>query len=202
MTSKEERGEMPEENTGGDPQNTPEGEMLEGTDAGNKPDAATLQAQLEETRKALKAANNEAADRRKKLQAFEEAEAKRKEAEMTEVEKLQAQLAEMAARDEATQQSLRETKLNGAIDLAAGALKFRKATEARALINRDALEYGDDGEWSGVEKALKALAKDSPHLIEQVVTADTDGTRRNTADPTKASEAKEAQIKQRYGFQM
>ena len=192
---------MPEIEQGAMPTSTPEGEIPEGTDVGTKPSADTLQAELEETRKALKAANAEAADRRKKLQAFEEAEAKRKEAEMTEVEKLNAKLAEMVAQQEATQQSLRETKLNAAIDLAAKTLKFRKVTEARALINRDALEYGDNGEWSGVEEALKALAKDSPHLIEQATAPDTDGLRRNQGKATTPNDALLKTIAERYGIQ-
>ena len=191
---------MPEDNTGGDPQAKPEGAMPEGSEVGTQPPADTLQAELEETRKALKAANAEAADKRKKLQAFKEAEAKRKEAEMTEVEKLQAKVAEMAAEQEATQQSLRETRLNAAIDLTAKTLKFRKVTEARALINGDALEYGDDGQWSGVDDALKALAKDSPHLIDAgMQQQDTDGMRRNVPGPTERVIQAET-TRKRYGF--
>lgn len=51
-----------------------------------------LQAELEAARKALKEANREAAERRKKLEAYEADEAKRKSAEMTEAEKLQKEL--------------------------------------------------------------------------------------------------------------
>ena len=194
---------MPNDNTGVDPQPiTPAGETPAGTDVVNKPSADTLQAQLEETRKALKAANAEAADRRKKLQAFEEAETARKEAEMTEVEKANAKLAEMVAEHDALKQTLRDNALNAAIDLQAKTLNFRNTSDARARINRDALEYGDDEKWSGVEEALQALAKDSPYLIESKATpANTDGRRRNTENALSTSEALEAEIKARYGFQ-
>jgi chromosome segregation ATPase len=51
-----------------------------------------LKARLTEAEKRIKELNRESAERRKKLEAFELAEAKRKEAEMTETEKLKAEL--------------------------------------------------------------------------------------------------------------
>lgn len=191
---------MPEETPGAMPI-TPEGEMPDGTDVGTG-QHADAQAELEDIRKALKKANAEAAANRKALQAFQDAETKRKEAEMTEVERLTARIAEMAATEEATQQSLRETRLNAAIDVQAKTLKFRKEKEARALINRSALEYGDDGEWSGVEEALKALAKDSPHLIEQVSVTDTDGLRRNQVNAGAIADQEQKRIADTYGIQI
>ena len=191
---------MPEETPGEMPTITPAGEMPDGTEVGIGQADAT-QTELEDIRKALKKANAEAAANRKALQAFQDAEAKRKEAEMTEVEKLQAALTEMAAAREADQQSLRETRLYAAIDLAANTLKFRKAKEARALVNRDAMEYGDDGEWTGVEEALKALAKESPHLIEAAAMPDTDGQRRSQGKAQAQDDAALRTIAERYGIQ-
>lgn len=60
-----------------------------------------IQAELARVQAALKDANNEAASRRKKLEAYEAAEAKRKEAEMTELEKAQAKLAALEAKTKA-----------------------------------------------------------------------------------------------------
>ena len=190
---------MPEETTGEMPNNTPDTEMVDGTDAGNR-QAELSQADFDAMQKALKKANGEAAANRKALQAFQDAEAKRKEAEMTEVEKANARAAEMDTKYKALEQSLRETKLNAAIDVQAKTLKYRKVQEARALIKRDALEYGDDGEWSGVEEALKALAKESPHLIEQAAMPDTDGLRRNQAKATTQDDAALRTIAERYGI--
>ena len=51
-----------------------------------------IRAELERTRDALKKANKEAADRRKKLDAFEKTEADRKAAELSEVDRLKADL--------------------------------------------------------------------------------------------------------------
>ena len=191
---------MPEDNIGGDPQTPPEGGMPEGSEAGNKPDATKLLAELEETRKALKVANAEAADRRKKLQAFEEAEAKRKEAEMSEVEKLNAKLAEMVTEREAIQQALMDTKLDAAISGAAATLKFRNPVDARALIDMDAIEISENGAIKGVEAALKALAKERPYLIDSVSVPDTDGTKRNQRKAAQ-DEAALQTIAARYGIQ-
>lgn len=72
------------------------GEMPASEQAGEQPAATveSLQAELERVQKALHDANKEAASRRKKLDEFEQAEQKRKEAEMTELEKAQAALKE------------------------------------------------------------------------------------------------------------
>jgi chromosome segregation ATPase len=57
-----------------------------------------LAAELERTRAALKQANSEAAERRKRLEALETAEAKKKESELSEVEKLTKRLQEAEAK--------------------------------------------------------------------------------------------------------
>ena len=56
-----------------------------------------VQAELEKVRAALKAANAEAAQRRKKLDAYEAEEQKRKEAEMSEIDLLKQKVAESEA---------------------------------------------------------------------------------------------------------
>jgi hypothetical protein len=65
-----------------------------GMDTGSQQSPEELQAELERVREALKKANKEAADRRKKLEEIERAEQKRKDAELSEMERLQKQLAE------------------------------------------------------------------------------------------------------------
>lgn len=71
-------------------------EMVETTpETPAAPNPAELQAELERTRAALKAANAEAADRRRKLADMETAEKQRQQAAMSEGERLQARLAEL-----------------------------------------------------------------------------------------------------------
>lgn len=57
-----------------------------------------LQAELEATRKALKDANKEAAERRKRLDAIEKADKEKADAELSETEKLKRELESTAAR--------------------------------------------------------------------------------------------------------
>ena len=68
------------------------------TQPGEMPDVAQLQAQLTQMQDALKKANREAAERRKKLDGYESAEAARKEAEMSETDKLNKRLADAEKR--------------------------------------------------------------------------------------------------------
>lgn len=77
MTTEQEKTEMVEQ---------PENPQVEDVDI------EKVRAELEATRKALKDANREAAERRKKLEALEKAEQDRKDAEMTELQKAQAEL--------------------------------------------------------------------------------------------------------------
>ena len=132
----------------------------------NTPDATALQAELEQIRKALKAANSEAADRRKKLEAFEAAEQKRKEAEMSELEKAQAALSEMERKATEAQQAYQREKIESAVKFAAQALNFHKPEDAIALLDLSTLTLTDKGEVDGVDEALKALSKERSYLIK------------------------------------
>ena len=85
-------GEMPEQVETPTPQQ-PKEQPAEITS--ETKDASKLEAELEKTRKALKDANKEAADRRKRLDELEKAEQERQQAQMSEQEKLQARLKEL-----------------------------------------------------------------------------------------------------------
>lgn len=85
--------------TAGEMPTTPEPEKV-AVQPEPKP-AQTLEqvaAELEAARKALKDANREAADRRKKLEAYEKAEQEKAAAELSETDKLKKQLEETAAK--------------------------------------------------------------------------------------------------------
>lgn len=71
-------------------------------------DASKLEAELEKTRKALKDANKEAADRRKRLEELEAAEKKRQEDAMSETEKLNARLQELEKANAEKERLLKE----------------------------------------------------------------------------------------------
>lgn len=73
--------------------------------------AAELEAELEKVRKALKDANKEAAERRKRLDELEESDKKRKEAEMSEAEKVANRIKELETNNAQYQNQLKQYEL-------------------------------------------------------------------------------------------
>lgn len=137
------------------------GEMPEGdapADAGSE---------LEMLRVALKRANREAAERRKKLEELEAGEAKRREAEMSEAERLKAQAAAAEQRLQVMEKALSESRIRQAVTVAASGLAFVDADDAYRLADLSGVTIDEAGTVSGVDGALKALAKAKPHLLRQ-----------------------------------
>ncbi len=147
--AEEQTGETPEESQGSE------------TQAGQ----TDVQTEMEQLRAALKKANSEAAERRHKLQEYEEAERKRQEAELSEMEKLRKRLDESAAEREHLSTALNETRIRHAIEMTAAQMRFHDPADAYALSDLSGVEIDEDGKVSGVDDALKALAKSKPHLI-------------------------------------
>lgn len=124
-----------------------------------------VKAELERTRKALAQANREAAERRVKLQEFEAAEQKRREAEMSELEKAQAAAAKAEADLQAAKQQADAMVLRSAIVSQAAVLEFADPMDAFAMLDKSGLIV-EGGEVKGVEEALKALAESKPYLLK------------------------------------
>lgn len=134
------------------------------TQAGN--DANDVAAELERTRAALRKANREAAANRKRLEELEQAEQDRQQAELSEAERwkkkaeeTERQLAEVTSRQ-------RQLAIRHAVEMAAQRMNFHDAADALSLADLSSVEVADDGSISGVDEALKALAKAKPHLIK------------------------------------
>ena len=124
-------------------------------------------AELEKLRKALAETNRENAKRRKQLEAYEQAEAQRKQESMSELEKAQAALAELEKRAADAERGRKQALLEKAVIAKAGALRFNNAEDAIRFLDPEKLEIGDDGQVIGLEDALKAIAKDRPYLLQQ-----------------------------------
>lgn len=122
----------------------PGGETLPETTQTNTAPVETIsRAEFEKLQKALKEANAEAAKRRKELERYEKAEQERKEAEMTDMQRLQAQL----------------EKLQAERDQAAAELKQRQILDTKRKVAREV----------GLPEALaERLAGDN----EEALTAD------------------------------
>ncbi len=135
--------------------------------------AEELQTELEKVQKALKDANHESADRRKKLEAFEGEETKRKLdeeqrklAEMSDLQKAQKAIEDLKVeRDQIKQQRLQD-QIESEIKDMARSLKFRDPLDALRMIDRSKIVTGDDGKITGAKELLEDLAKAKPYLLD------------------------------------
>ena len=175
---------------------TPPGEKPAGD---NAPTIESLQAELEEGRAALKKVNNESADRRIKLAAFEKAEEARKLADMTELEKLQAELERERDAHAAAEQGAQQAKITHAVELAAMKANFHNPADAMKFLGDTKFTVTDKGEVDGVADALKALAKDRPYLVKTPTPTDPDA-RKQSATGNKVADSDQASINARYGI--
>lgn len=151
------------------------GEMPQGAQDGGTPNGAgmtveQLAAELETLRKALKAANAESATRRKRLEELEAAEEERKAAQMSEIDKALKAKADAEARAQAAEERMRTATIRNAVVLAATRANFHDPEDAFRLADLEGVQINEDGRVSGVEEALKALAKAKPHLVRQAAT--------------------------------
>jgi len=153
MTDKEKETEMVE----------PEEETSEGSE--QEPTLEETQSELEATRKALSKANKEAASRRKELEKYEAAEEKRKQAEMTELEKLSKERDDALMAAEAAQKSAEAKLLKATIISKAAGLNFADPSDAFALLDRSELTLAEDGSVDGLDTALKELAEAKPYML-------------------------------------
>lgn len=143
------------------------GEGTSTTSDGGAMSPEQLQAELERTRAALKTANKEAAERRKKLEEIEANETRRKESELSEVQKA-------AKRAEEAENSLKQVKeryrinaMRNAIRLAAQNAGFVDTEDAIALADLSSVDFDETSDKvSGAKEAIDALAKAKPHLLK------------------------------------
>lgn len=138
----------------GNPPTPPAGE-------GNKPKTVEeLQAELDAVRAGKTSSDNEAKNLRARLKALEDAEAKRKEAELSDVEKANKQLAEATAKAE----SLKGRLVEFAVRSVATELGAIDAEVVAKLVDRSKLELDDDGSPKNAKSLIEELFKAKPYL--------------------------------------
>jgi len=103
----------------------------------------------------------------KRLGELEKAEEERKKASLSETDKLKQELADAQKRTELALAEAATVRVKTAVLIAAGQLGFVDPEDAYALIKTSALEVGDDGKVSGVDEALKELAKAKPYMLRK-----------------------------------
>jgi hypothetical protein len=154
-----ESGEMPDDNT------TPAGETPVGTpvaptqDTPDAPSAAELIAENARMRDALKAANSESASRRKKLEEYEKAEQERKDAELSETDRLNKKLAEAEAAKQQALSTANERLIRAAFVAQAALAGAEFPNDAFLLAERAGVTIDDDGNVTGVAEAVKAIVE-------------------------------------------
>ena len=137
-----------------------DGQVPQGTTEASQLDADALA-------KELKAARKEAAAYRTKLRQAEEDAETRKRAEMTELERLKADLeVERQARTKAEEQRQRQIARTQVI-AAAARLGFNDPEDAIRMLDQSTLEVDDAGNIDGLDDALGKLLKQKPYLARQ-----------------------------------
>jgi hypothetical protein len=130
----------------------------------------------------------------KKLKAIETAQAKAKEAELTEQQKY-AELYETEKTKAATlesrladmQATMRKDKILRAVEAEASKAKFAEPADAFAFINLEEIEIDEAGNVKGAGKLVKDLAERKPYLLAQ--TAPTPGNGQSPRPAGKAGTA-------------
>ena len=157
-------------------------------------DVNELAAELQRTRDALKAANNEAAQRRKKLDEYERAEQTRKDAELSEMDKLNKRLAEA---ETARQQAL--TTANDRLIKAAFVAEAAKhgveyPEDAFLLADKSNVAVDDSGNVIGVAETVKSLVDGKRLPLRSRAIASLDAGAGSTSNGQRSTALNEAEL--------
>jgi hypothetical protein len=107
----------------------------------------------------------EQADRQaKKLLAYEKAEQEKKDAELSEIERVKKQHADLQSQHEAYTRQMQARITRYEVERAAANLNIIDPDAAVRLLDLDQLEYDDNGSPTNAEKLLEKLIKAKPYL--------------------------------------
>ena len=159
--------------------------------------AAQLKARLADKENLVGKLRKESKGRRIKLEKVEKAAAEKKKAEMSDLEKSQARVKELEGKQGDLEAKIKTGKLQTAIERAATKLEFERPDFAYKLIDLELVEVQDDGEITGIDKALKKLAKDAPGLIKKGKKPDLESEETGTGKDLKLDEA---EIRSEFGL--
>lgn len=148
-----------------DPSTAPVADADTHTDPTPDTDAAPDDAVAEAVKKATSKANREAQNLRKRLKELEDAEQARKDAELSETERLQNQLAEASANATRATEAAQRAAIRAAVAIEASKLNIIDPDAAIALMDSTGIEHAEDGTVTGVDKALAKLVNDKPYLV-------------------------------------
>lgn len=139
----------------------------ENTDTKPAPSPEELQAELERTRKALNQANRESAERRKRIEAYEAEEQKKRDAELSEAERLKKERDALIAERDNAIAAHRKALIEAAVTLAAKDANLHNPQDAHVLADLSEVTIGEDGAVMGADKAIRKLIEARPYLVKQ-----------------------------------
>lgn len=116
------------------------------------------------TDRELHALRTKAGRLERELEALRKAEEERKNADLSEVEKLRKELAEKNTAIEAAAAQAKAGRLAGASLAAAARLGFADPEDAQRFLDADAIEWDDSGAPKNVQALLEAVLKAKPYL--------------------------------------
>lgn len=130
-----------------------------------EPTAEELKAKLADSQKRIKELNHESADRRKKLEAFETAEAERKTAEMSEIDKANAKAKTVEEEREKLAKENRMLTLQRDFEnkVRDAKLEFKNSLASKDAFNALVELLGDEKEIT--DEHIKTLVKERDYLF-------------------------------------
>jgi predicted KAP-like P-loop ATPase len=127
------------------------------------------------------------------------AEAKRRQAELSEVEQLKAKIAESEKAKADAEARVNDALIRHAVEMAANKLKFHRPEVAYQLLDLAEVSIDEDGKVSGVDEALKKLVKENAYLVNtgaEALQQETDASKRGQGKPD--PKAKQEELRRRY----
>lgn len=173
---------MPDENNTGDPQAGDPAQINPQPQAGatttpepQAGDGKTASKSADDYERMIAELRKEAAGYRTKNKKYEEEEAKRAEAQLSEQQKLEKRNADLQKSLDDTLKSHQEYKINAEVRLQAAQLGFADLSDAMRLLDLTAIEYDQDGAPSNVKNLLSQLLKAKPYLAGKPATQPSSG---------------------------
>jgi len=122
---------------------------------------------VEELLRQIKALNKENAKWRTTLRSVEEEREAKAKAEMTELERLKADLAKAEEARTKAEQARLQIAIKSQVIAAAAKANLNDPEDAYRMLDPATLDVDDSGRVSGLDEAIKELLKGKPYLLKQ-----------------------------------
>lgn len=136
---------------------------------GQEPEAPEID--VEAMRRELAEARREAAKYRTTLRKLEQEQQAKVNESLSAEDRYRAELATMQQRLAAAEQASQDRLVRSAVVTAAAKAGFVDPDDAFALVDRGALEISEDGTVTGLDEAIRAIAKAKPYLVRPKTTS-------------------------------